>query len=110
MTNAEARFNKSLHPRKPEGSLGRTAQDVHLDSHTAPELWDSARREDSLSACRPDPAVFRLRAREHVDTALVTLATNVWHPCTLRLELIFLCVSLIKSEITRQWSEELKFQ
>ena len=36
--NAEARFNKSLRPRKPEGSLGRTAQDVHLDSHTAPEL------------------------------------------------------------------------
>ena len=33
MTNAEARFNKSLRPRKPEGSLGRTAQDVHLDSH-----------------------------------------------------------------------------
>ena len=28
----------SLRPRKPEGSLGRTAQDVHLDSHTAPEL------------------------------------------------------------------------
>ena len=39
VTNAEARFNKSLRPRKPEGSLGRTAQDVHLDSHTAPELW-----------------------------------------------------------------------
>ena len=39
MTNAEARFNNSLHPRKPEGSLGRTAQDVHLDCHTAPELW-----------------------------------------------------------------------
>ena len=38
MTNAEARFNKSLRPRKPEGSLGRTAQDVQLDSHTAPEL------------------------------------------------------------------------
>ena len=38
MTNAEARFNNSLHPRKPEGSLGRTAQDGHLDSHTAPEL------------------------------------------------------------------------
>ena len=36
--NAEARFNNSLCPRKPEGSLGRTAQDVHLDSHTAPEL------------------------------------------------------------------------
>ena len=38
MTNADARFNKSLRPRKPEGSLGRTAQDGHLDSHTAPEL------------------------------------------------------------------------
>ena len=38
MTNAEARFNNSLRPRKPEGSLGRTAQDCHLDSHTAPEL------------------------------------------------------------------------
>ena len=38
MTNAEARSNNSLRPRKPEGSLGRTAQDVHLDSHTAPEL------------------------------------------------------------------------
>ena len=34
MTNAKARFNKFLRPRKPEGSLGRTAQDVHLDSHT----------------------------------------------------------------------------
>ena len=39
MTNAEARFNNSLRPWKPEGLLGRTAQDGHLDSHTAPELW-----------------------------------------------------------------------
>ena len=39
MTNAEARFNNSLRPRKPEGSLGRTSQDGHLDSHTAPELY-----------------------------------------------------------------------
>ena len=38
MTNAEAWFNKSLRPRKPEGSLGRAAQDGHLGSHTAPEL------------------------------------------------------------------------
>ena len=37
MANAEARFNNSLRPRKPEGSLGRTAQDGHLDSHTAPD-------------------------------------------------------------------------
>ena len=42
MTNAEARFSNSLRPRKPEGSLGRTAQDVHLDSHTAPELCRDA--------------------------------------------------------------------
>ena len=38
VTNAEAWFNNSLRPRKPEGSLGRTAQGGHLDSHTAPEL------------------------------------------------------------------------
>ena len=41
MANAEAWFNKSLRPRKPESSLGRTAQDGHLDSHTAPELRES---------------------------------------------------------------------
>ena len=39
MTSAEAWCNKSLRPRKPEGLLGPTAHDVHLDSHTAPELW-----------------------------------------------------------------------
>ena len=39
MTNAEAWFNIALRPRRPEGSLGRTAQHGHLDSHTAPELW-----------------------------------------------------------------------
>ena len=38
-TSAEAWFNIALRPRKPEGSLGRTAQDGHLDSHTVPELW-----------------------------------------------------------------------
>ena len=32
-TNAEAWFNIALHPQKPEGSLGQTAQDGHLDSH-----------------------------------------------------------------------------
>ena len=37
-TSALARFNTTLRPRKPEGSLGRTAQDGHLDSHTATEL------------------------------------------------------------------------
>ena len=38
MTSAEAWFNIALCPRKPGGSLGRTAQDSHLNSHTAPEL------------------------------------------------------------------------
>ena len=36
-TSAEAWFSIALRPWKPEGSLGRTAQDGHLDSHTAPE-------------------------------------------------------------------------
>ena len=48
VTNAEAWFNNSLRPRKPEGSLGRTAQDVHLDSHTAPELCQMRSVADSL--------------------------------------------------------------
>ena len=46
--SAEARFNNSLRPRKPEGSLERTAQDGHLDSHTAPELWDRAGHDKAL--------------------------------------------------------------
>ena len=52
MTNAEARFNNSLRPRKPEGSLGRTAQDVHLDSHTAPELCVNRGGEVMLNVLR----------------------------------------------------------
>ena len=48
MTNAEARFSVALRPRKPEGSLGRTAQDGHLDSHTAPELWNHYLIEEFL--------------------------------------------------------------
>ena len=31
-------FSVALRPQKPSGSLGRKAQDGHLDSHTAPEL------------------------------------------------------------------------
>ena len=44
MTNAEAWFSIALRSRKPEGSLGRKAQDGHLDSHTAPELGKDVRR------------------------------------------------------------------
>ena len=32
-------FNIALRPLKPEGSLGQTDQDGHLDSHTDPELY-----------------------------------------------------------------------
>ena len=53
-TNAEAWFNKSLRPRKPEGSLGRTAQDDHLDSHTAPELCVERMELIGLSTYWPD--------------------------------------------------------
>ena len=35
---AKAWFNRALCPRKPEGSLGQTAQDGHLDFRIAPEL------------------------------------------------------------------------
>ena len=55
MTNAEAQFNNSLRPRKPEGSLGRTVQDVHLDSHTAPELWLSSICKSSRSSYGESP-------------------------------------------------------
>ena len=48
MTNVEAWFSNSLRPRKPEGSLGRTAQDGHLDSHTAPALCDQEYRHGPI--------------------------------------------------------------
>ena len=41
LTYQGAWFSRALRPWKPEGSLGRTAQDGHLDSHTAPDLCDS---------------------------------------------------------------------
>ena len=52
MTKAEAWFNNSLRPRKPEGSLGQTAQNGHVDSHTTPELCILA------SASRADVTVM----------------------------------------------------
>ena len=48
VTNAKAQFNNSLRPRKPEGSSGPTAQDGHLDSHTAPELRELNHRAKPL--------------------------------------------------------------
>ena len=58
MTSAEAWFNIALRPRKPEGSLGRAAQDGHLDSHTAPELcsWD----DDDDVGLHPVPGMMMM--------------------------------------------------
>ena len=59
MTNAEARFSIFLGPRKPEGSLGRTVQDGHLGSHTAPELWGG-------HCYNYDPYIYITRLRLHL--------------------------------------------
>ena len=53
-TSAEALFNIALRPWKPEGSLGWTAQDGHLDSHTAPELYFLLLLLFSISLLTPD--------------------------------------------------------
>ena len=68
MTNAEAWFNKSLRPRKPEGSLGRTAQDGHLDSHTAPELCQS---NDGKVYCSPVTQAKKtlMRGERHLEVS-----------------------------------------
>ena len=44
------RPHRPLCPRKPEGSLGRTAQDGHLDSHTAPAMMTMGKNEECLWA------------------------------------------------------------
>ena len=76
MTNAEARCNKSLRPRKPEGSLGRTAQDVHLHSHTAPELCLTqlpGSASYTLSLCLKCMfAIIRINASLHVSFVAIS--------------------------------------
>ena len=72
----EARFNKSLRPRKPEGSLGRTAQDVHLDSHTAPEL---CYRGSDPWTCIPyhrDPVDVKQHGQGRVQTRDLPITTS----------------------------------
>ena len=64
MTKAEAWFNKSLRPRKPEGSLGRAAQDGHLDSHTAPELCSPSLIVHNYGLCGRKATWSRHRAQE----------------------------------------------
>ena len=79
MTNAEAWFNKSLRPRKPEGSLGRTAQDGHLDSHTAPELKNQRKRwsHTHRAVCFADVCMLCFKAHAplvgpHIDGSHIT--------------------------------------
>ena len=79
MTSAEARFNNSLRPRKPEGSLGRTAQDVHLDSHTAPELCDQGYETNGRHSLQTNAKEAELHSVRlcHCDvTKLRTLAST----------------------------------
>ena len=83
MTNAEARFNKSLRPRKPEGSLGQTAQDVHLDSHTAPELWFCPAFFFALPSL-PCYITFTFHENGVLDVCLCwpSISLTQWHWCS----------------------------
>ena len=84
MTNAEARCNKSLRPRKPEGSLGRTAQDVHLDSHTAPVTSEfSSSSSDSSRQKKEDRGRLRLKEEEQEEPKRQTQKQSSYTPnCT----------------------------
>ena len=83
MTNAEARFNNSLRPRKPEGSLGRTAQDVHLDSHTAPELWAM---RSSVMMCSFHVPLIQVCSQ-------MFISENVFFSCT--------CITCVQPDVHR---------
>ena len=94
MTNAEAWFNKSLRPRKPEGSLGRTAQDGHLDSHTAPELWGLIIRQvcfytgvvwlGSSNTWMNMKHVYAEHTAENQTSGIIRSAYSVTYTCTYR--------------------------
>ena len=73
MTNAEAWFNNSLRPRKPEGSLGRTAQDGHLDYHTAPELYDCVICGIDRLAFKGEPSSLLNPSADQYDATLRSL-------------------------------------
>ena len=68
MTNAKARFNVALRPQKPYGSLGRKAQDGHLDFHTAPELcFETPYKHKSpvIASVHPESASVSWPALDH---------------------------------------------
>ena len=91
MTNAEARFNNSLRPRKPEGSLGRTAQDGHLVSHTAPELCKPV---FTASGFIPGVSPHVMHALNVINTALGVLLLELRCPalkytCSIRIYALY---------------------
>ena len=79
MTNAESRFNNSLRPRKPEGSLGRTAQDGYLDSHTAPELRAASMAVKGLSVYRYLPALIKAETTIRLHSQLSGTSSSISH-------------------------------
>ena len=80
-------ISMALRPRKPEGSLGRTAQDGHLDSHTAPELWHVIKGFDDdvglhVLGCRVDIKGFALKFQVDLivsleNTGCVTICSEI---------------------------------
>ena len=51
--NAEARFSKSLRPRKPEGSLGRIVQELCESRGGRPVITNTLSRKSSRVLCNP---------------------------------------------------------
>ena len=81
MTSTEAWFNRALCPRKPEGSLGRTAQDGHLDSHTVPDL---CLRPDSSSSSYHNDSKTAIQTTTMIPTLS---SSNTWSNTWLREQL-----------------------
>ena len=125
MTNAEAWFNKSLRPRKPEGSLGRTAQDVHLDSHTAPELCSKLmwawylyvhmEARQALTGVHNDVIILSrskvLTRNEYLQTILHPVACTVpgVDPCPLRPVWLWIIIKQSLLTVWMFWSDFLTF-
>ena len=68
----------SLRPRKPEGSLGRPAQDGHLDSHTAPELCIYAAASDQ--AFNPTGVKIRAAFAKRMEVSMLILPSVQFLP------------------------------
>ena len=72
MSNACAWFNVALRPQKPKGSLGRGAQDDHLDLSQTPTHWAFNKNNKSVissesrsSVQQPPSCSFPLHLMSH---------------------------------------------